>query len=428
MHDVIVVGGGFAGVTAARELAHAGRDVLLVEARDRLGGRTWQVDWLGERLELGGGYVHWHQPHVFAELTRAGHGVRQVPDADRVAWTVDGQRRLGSYAEREAIAERAWNRYVEGFASALPQPHLPLSVPDALLPLDGLSAAARLAELALGAEERDVLVAEIEGVLSGHLDDCSCLAVHRWHALSGGSLELTQAAGGGFALARGTGDLISAMSSQAAFSIEVGRRVTRVRRSEAAVDVEFVDGARVRARAVVVAVPLNVAGEIAFDPPLTATKRDAIASGQASRGCKIWIHARGHATMNALSPGHPLGYSATDRLLPDGTQLIVTFGADAERLDADDVDAVQAALDQLIPGYEVLATRAHDWLADDLARGTWAAHRPGWYAQYHAAMQEPEGRVVFAGSDLADGWCGFIDGAIESGLRAARLVRAAADG
>ena len=72
MHDVVIVGGGFAGVTAARECALRGRDVVLLEARDRLGGRTWSADWDGHAIELGGAWVHWHQPHTFSELTRAG--------------------------------------------------------------------------------------------------------------------------------------------------------------------------------------------------------------------------------------------------------------------------------------------------------------------------------------------------------------------
>ncbi|MDX6523888.1 MAG: hypothetical protein QOI17_1401, partial [Gaiellales bacterium] len=65
MVDVVVVGGGFAGVTAAREAALAGRSVLLLEARDRLGGRTWTAPWRGHQIEYGGGWVHWHQPHTF---------------------------------------------------------------------------------------------------------------------------------------------------------------------------------------------------------------------------------------------------------------------------------------------------------------------------------------------------------------------------
>ena len=113
----------------------------------------------------------------------------------------------------------------------------------------------------------------------------------------------------------------------------------------------------------------------------------------------------------------------TDRLLPDGSQLLVGFGRDAAAIDADDRPAVQRALDELVPGLELVDTIAHDWLADEFARGTWAIHRPGWYTRHHAAMRVPEGGLVFAGSDLADGWSGFVDGAIESGLRAARQVR-----
>ena len=78
----------------------------------------------------------------------------------------------------------------------------------------------------------------------------------------------------------------------------------------------------------------------------------------------------------------------------------------------------------ILPGYEALDATAHDWFADEFSRGTWAIHRPGWYEHHHAAMQRPEGRVLFAGSDLANGWAGFIDGAIESGLRAGRAAAA----
>src|SRR5262245_15907350 len=74
-YDVIVVGGGFAGVTAAREAARDGRSTLLLEARDRLGGRTWTAPWRGHDIEYGGGWVHWHQPFTFSEITRAGLGL-----------------------------------------------------------------------------------------------------------------------------------------------------------------------------------------------------------------------------------------------------------------------------------------------------------------------------------------------------------------
>ncbi len=178
-------------------------------------------------------------------------------------------------------------------------------------------------------------------------------------------------------------------------------------------------GETIEAGKVVVAVPLNALGGIEFHPPLSETKRAAIDLGQASRGVKIFIHARGEPVFtNGIKPGHPFGYLDTEIIYPDGTQLMIGFGYDQEICDASDLEAVQRQLDDIIPGYEAIAAYAHDWLADEFSRGTWAIHRPGWYTDYHAEMQRPEGSVLLAGSDFANGWAGFMDGAIESGLKA----------
>jgi monoamine oxidase len=103
---------------------------------------------------------------------------------------------------------------------------------------------------------------------------------------------------------------------------------------------------------------------------------------------------------------------------------MIGFGIDGGACDTSDLASVQRQLDDIIPGYEVVAATAGDWLGDEFSRGTWAIHRPGWYTDHHAEMQQPQGRVLLAGSDLADGWAGFIDGAIESGLKAARRAQA----
>ena len=78
MRDVVVIGGGLAGVTTAREATLAGLDTVLLEGRNRLGGRVWTHRWNDTDIELGGGWVHWHQPHVWSELTRAGLPVEQI--------------------------------------------------------------------------------------------------------------------------------------------------------------------------------------------------------------------------------------------------------------------------------------------------------------------------------------------------------------
>jgi len=106
----------------------------------------------------------------------------------------------------------------------------------------------------------------------------------------------------------------------------------------------------------------------------------------------------------------------------DGTQVLIGFGLDGDAIDPADLPAVQRALDVILPGYRALEATAHDWLGDEFSRGTWAIHRPGWYTHHHAEMRRPEGRVVLAGSDIANGWAGFIDGAIESGLWAGAVA------
>ena len=105
-----------------------------------------------------------------------------------------------------------------------------------------------------------------------------------------------------------------------------------------------------------------------------------------------------------------------------GDTLMVAFGPDAGRLDPTDATAVAGDLNQLLPELEVVDVHAHDWTADQYSRGTWSMYRPGQITRYLRDLQQPEGRVMLAGSDVASGWNGFIDGAIESGLTAARCV------
>jgi pseudooxynicotine oxidase len=427
VNDIIVIGGGFAGVTAARELALRGRSVLLLEARDRLGGRTWTAPWNGSRIEYGGAWVHWHQPHTWSEITRAGLRVAVSAGAGVAGWYVGDERRTGPIDERDEIARRGWDRFVDGVREALPQPHDPTRALDALARFDRQTIADRLGELALGVEERDVLTAELESLAHAPLDQAGAVSVLRWHALSGYSLELTQFTGGRVTLLEGTQALLGAIARGGEFERRLETPVAAITQHGERVEVQTRDGSGFAARAAVVAVPLNALGSIEFAPALPDDKLAAIALGQASRGIKIFIHARGEMVLqNSIRAGHPFGYLDTESFDGDGSQLMIGFGNDAARCDAGDLPAVQGELDRILPGYEVLGATAHDWLADEFSRGTWAIHRPGWYEHHHAAMQRPEGRVVLAGSDLANGWSGFIDGAIESGLRGASIASALA--
>ena len=155
--------------------------------------------------------------------------------------------------------------------------------------------------------------------------------------------------------------------------------------------------------------------------------RSAGERGQASRGIKLWARVRGEFDpFYLMAPDeYPITFLDTHRVLPDGSQVLVAFGPDAQRLPPGDEEAVRRALHPMLPaGAEIVAVAGHDWFADEFSRGTWSVYRPGQLTGAHAAMQVPHGRVVFAGADIADGWNGFLDGAIESGLRAGRTMSA----
>ena len=97
-------------------------------------------------------------------------------------------------------------------------------------------------------------------------------------------------------------------------------------------------------------------------------------------------------------------------------------GPDHTALDVHDLGAVQAAVDAIRPGLEVVDANAHDWAADPLSKNTWMTHRPGQLSRYLTELQQPQGVLHFATTDNANLWGGFVDGAIESGLREARRV------
>jgi cytochrome c2 len=106
----------------------------------------------------------------------------------------------------------------------------------------------------------------------------------------------------------------------------------------------------------------------------------------------------------------------------------VAFGTDPKRIDVHSRAAVQEALRRFLPEVEVADTLAYDWHLDPYSLGTWCILRQGQMTRYLAALREPHDRVHFAGGDIALGWRGFIDGAIESGNRVAHEVIARLEG
>lgn len=421
--DVIVIGAGFAGLTAARELSQHGRTVTILEAKDRIGGRTWLEERMGRPLELGGTWVHWIQPFVWAEMGR--YGIQPVtgPEFTTGYRRVDGQIVQGGAEEILELMDEANTRLLAPAREVFPLPWEPLHNP-ACTELDRTTLAQAIDDLDLEPDVRELVRSFWSLNFNGRLDEAAYTQALRWAAISNGDWMLMFEACATYKIDGGTRRLIEAIRADAEIDLHLNTPVTAVDQTDSTVSVTTAEGHRFTAAAVVVTLPLGALGGVEFSPALSAPKAKAVQRGQAGRGAKLWIKVKGQQErfVAFASAESPLNFVQAEYFDADTTTL-VAFGPNATAVPTDDVTAAQAMLNQLVPGLEVLEVTGHNWVADEYAGETWPMHYAGHLTECFEDLQRPDGRVFLAGADYATGWGGFIDGAIESGLTAARRVQ-----
>ncbi len=453
--DVVIVGAGFAGLTAARQIRNAGRSVIVLEARDRVGGRVWNHDLGGGRVsERGGTFVGPTQDHVLALMKDLGIGyfntydngddvyvrgstflkysdtgplgtappdpeaaasiVATVADLDNKSTEVpvDAPWSAGSAAAWDGITLES---YIDGqptTTSAFKQ-----LVPVATRPI-------------FGAEPRELSLLFVLFYIASSGDEKNPGTFERNFDTRNGA-QMWRVVGGSQTIAL-------KIARQLGHRVVLSSPVRTIRQRSGSVIVES-DRVTVKAKRAIVAIPPALAGRIDYQPILPF-ERDQLTQryGQGTLTKVAAVYDKPFwrdegLTGTATDTGGPV--SATfDDSPPGGTPGVVFgfVGGDNARTynamsPASRRDAVLGQYARYFGAQALKATAFFDtsWSAQQWTRGCPVGiPTMGTLLAYGSRLREPVGLIHWAGTETSNYWNGYMDGAVRSGERAAGEVLA----
>jgi monoamine oxidase len=389
---IVVIGAGLAGLAAAEALVRAGREVIVLEARDRVGGRVWSRELPdGSIVEMGAEFILPGNRLVEETARRLGlalwekgmaYGRREPRGGEPVT---EHQLRAAAVAIERALQDDAMRR---GSAAAL---------------LDRLDQPAGVRE-AIRARVEISTASAAEDVEAGELAGVAAFSDAPSHGVAGGNQALARG------LAARLGERIHLSSPVASIMLGDDGVVVRSRTDAIA------------ATAVVVAVPAPVIGDIAFESGLPPPLRDALARVRTGHAAKLFVPLRARPEPSAVL-SVPERFWTWTACAGDDVQPVVHAFAGSERAlerleVADGAESWLAALARLRPELPLEPDGAvlSTWSDDPWARGAYSVQPPG---GHDPALAQPHGRLVLAGEHTAGPLAGLMEGALASGVRAA---------
>ncbi|MGY1943321.1 flavin monoamine oxidase family protein [Nocardia asiatica] len=441
--DFCVIGGGFAGLTAALRLKQMGRSVALLEARDRLGGRTFtEVRDDGSWIDRGGAWIGPGQDRIQALMTEFGvRSYKQYTDGEAMM-VVDGKQHR--YTGTIPWTMSPWAAMNLG-AVFLELGHMcksvPLEAPWAAKKADKwdqVSLAHWLESNILSKPAHDLLETAIAGCYTSAASEVSLLFVLYQMASGGGPsfvLGIKDAAQDSRPVG-GMGAIYRPMAAELGDSIHLAQPVRCIHQDADGVRVRTAD-LTVRARRAIVTVPLAIADKISYQPMLPVDRsflHQRMPSGSVIKISVVYDEPfwRGDGLSGqSAAPGSPATITidaCTDTGRP-GVLCVIIEGPIARRVGRlDAAERREMVLGALVERFGRKAGSPvefieQNWSAERYSGGGMLSHAPtGVLTQFGHALREPCGRVHWAGTESSAVMCGWIDGAIRSGERAASEV------
>ncbi|KAK2685704.1 hypothetical protein QWA68_015452 [Fusarium oxysporum] len=442
--DAVVIGAGYAGLIATRDLVKAGKKTLLVEARDRIGGRTWSAEVDGTTYEMGGTWVSHNHGRLFSEMQR--YGLKDDVSVTRTEgggcdyFTLDtgsGSRKL-THKHAGDMTANAWNIFINYDGKMgrdiCPLPHSTLGNirvnPEKVKEVDKLTCRDRIEQIKhlLSADELALLESIVPHIGGGAVEDMGFLGMICAQALQNYEIAtfeevwtLYKIREGQSALARRIFDDAVRLGLQYTFKSPV----KSIADKDGIVSVNTTTNKTYRARRVINTLPITCLPDISFDPPLSPLRQEAIKINQLDYLTKC--HAEVEGDLRGLRgctwPGDLL-YVYGDGFCAGGKSTRITSFAGDNRGKLDptkEPERLETALQRFHP-MNIKKVLWHDWVSDPYAKAGAAWYPANFLTKYLAELQSRHGNVLMANADWASGWRGFIEGAMEQGAIAADSV------
>ncbi len=398
----------------------------MLEARNRVGGRTFTSTFVDQQIEFGGAWVHWLQPHIWAEMERYGLGVVEDPftglDQTRVMGN-DGAARSIDPDQFLTDIRDGFEKFCHDVWEIFPRPYEPLHNPK-VLELDKLSCADRIRALDLN-DTQQIQLNSFMALYGGALTSKFGLpGMLKLYAAGGWNYDAFADAETHYRIETGTLGLVTRLIEDSGCELRLNTVIERVEHGPGQVKVVTEDGDVISAQAAVLTMPLNVYRDVEFAPALPPRKQRWIDEGMICKGAKLYVHLKENLgrVFAFCDEARPFNWVQTHDYGDDlGTLLSITV-ARASTIDLNDDAAISAEVRRLFDGVNVLSSAGYDWAADPFSLGAWPAYGVGQLSRL-PDLQQPEGALFFAGAITANGWHEHIDGAVESGIRAGREVR-----
>jgi monoamine oxidase len=453
--DVVVIGAGLAGLTAAREVVRAGHSAMVVEARTRVGGRTLnQPIGGGEVVEIGGQWIGPTQDALAALATDLGVGTYKTYNDGNNVYYRDGV--LLPYSSGGPLgpvppdptggadAEQALAR-IDQMAGEVPR-DAPWSAPSAA-EWDSQTVETWKRDNVKTRNGQFLIDVAVEAVFAAEPRDLSFLFFLFYVASAGnestpGTIERLVNTPGGAQESRfvGGSQLISLrMARRLGRRVVLGKPVRRIHQSRAGVEV-VCDRLTIRGKRVIVAMAPSLAGRIAYEPklpPLRDQLSQRVPNGSVIK-CEavyerpFWRDAG--LTGQAVSDALPVRVTF-DNTPPGGSPGVLLGFIEGEAARAwgprSLADRRQAVLENFATYFgkaalEPTAYYEKNWSNDGWTRGCYTGFMgPGTLLDFGPALRAPAGRIHWAGTETSTIWAGYMDGAVRSGQRAAAEVLAA---